>query len=63
MWYNDCRLIGGMVMKKFSKLLCVIMMAIVLVVPFANVNAAKTTKKTTTTTTKINRIFTYASEK
>ncbi|MCX4248566.1 MAG: DsbA family protein [Bacilli bacterium] len=38
-------------MKKFSKLLCVIMMAIVLVVPFANVNAAKTTKKTTTTTT------------
>lgn len=38
-------------MKKFSKLLCVIMMAILLVVPFANVNAAKATKKTTTTTT------------
>lgn len=40
-------------MKKISKLLCVMMMSLLLVVPFLNVDAAtkKATKKTTTTTT------------
>lgn len=38
-------------MKKFSKLFCVMIMSLLLVVPFLNVDAAKTTKKTTTTTT------------
>lgn len=38
-------------MKKLNKLFCVMMISLLLVLPFANVDAAKTTKKTTTTTT------------
>lgn len=39
-------------MKKFSKLFCVMMISLLLVVPFFNVDASKkTTKKATTTTT------------
>lgn len=38
-------------MKKISRLFCVMIMSLLLVVPFINVDAAKTTKKTTTTTT------------
>lgn len=37
-------------MKKLSKLFCIIMISLLIVVPFVNVSA-KTTKKTTTTTT------------
>ena len=38
-------------MKKFSKLFCVLMMTLMLVMPFAGVDAKTTTKKKTTTTT------------
>ncbi|MCH5167097.1 MAG: hypothetical protein J1F35_04305 [Erysipelotrichales bacterium] len=46
-------------MKRLSKLFCVLMVALMLVMPF-NVNAAKTTKKTTTTKTTTTEITTFA---